>query len=1077
MSTKFFNNTGNNTLFNKLKGIAEEMRSLEQFLAVVGFFRSSGYFKLREKLENVPEIKILVGINVDKLFENHNPELIRITDPQEVKEMYIKDMKDDILTAEYSEEVEQGILQMYDDLTTGRLEIRIHPTKKLHAKFYLCLPKEYNENTDGWVIMGSSNISASGLGIGQSPQYELNVAMKDYDDVKYCSDEFWKLWEDGVPLDPGDGPDIHLGYQPTPYELYMKVLIDFFGDQVEDNFTIEPPEGYTNFRYQQDAVVQGYQMLKQHNGVILADVVGLGKTIVATMIAKRFIEENGRRTKILVVHPPALRDNWVTTFRDFDILKYSRLITNGSLSKVLEEQKEEEFNLIIVDEAHGFRNHAANRYDELQRICKSNCSNIGRLRSTKKKVMLLSATPLNNTPKDLLNLLLLFQDSANNTIEGISNLREFFARHIARYNTLMRERAIRDVTDETERIYQDIRTKVIDKVTIRRTRSNIEKEPTYNQEIRFPKLSDPIELRYKMDRETSALFYQTLLLLTDERTDDNPNGIGLNYARYRAIEFLKPEKRERYSNAEQTSRSLAGIYRVHMVKRLESSFCAFKRSLQTFLDITDGMIEMYKNDNVIIAPNLRIGDLQKKGLELDQIIETAVTRGYDIDEITYQRDDFEPQFIEMLEYDRELLRVLIQEWNGVTEDPKFALFQEKMEEIFNQETNPTGKLVLFSESVDTLEYLKNKLSEIGRNDDVLMVTAGNRRRQETDIKENFDANSQVQRNDYNIIITSDVLAEGVNLHRSNVIVNYDSPWNATRLMQRIGRVNRIGSTADNIYNYMFYPSQEGDEQLAIYRNALIKLQGFHSAFGEDAKIYSREEIVRELRMYNSDVQDSVDERLALLRKVKELYQNNRELYDRIKALQERSRVIRQIGRNENSSVVFVSSDMKTDFYLAKDNGVEGIDFLEAAKYLEAEPEEQAVEFFQCDQRGVHYTHVNEALRKFEREYREDADTNHAVAEDKRVNEACNFLRRITQGADDSQLVQQCEALTNLIRRGTHNNLVERVIKIIRTREMPSQDLHEKIYELYETYYIDDMEIEVSEQVKIEPKIIVSETFI
>ena len=129
-------------------------------------------------------------------------------------------------------------------------------------------------------------------------------------------------------------------------------------------------------------------------------------------------------------------------------------------------------------------------------------------------------------------------------------------------------------------------------------------------------------------------------------------------------------------------------------------------------------------------------------------------------------------------------------------------------------------------------YLQERLTqELGRTD-VLMVTASNRNRLGQVIKENFDANYPSDGRRYNLIITSDVLAEGVNLHRSNVIVNYDSPWNATRLMQRIGRVNRIGSVAPCIYNYMFYPSQQGDKEIKLYKNALVKLQGFHSAFGK-----------------------------------------------------------------------------------------------------------------------------------------------------------------------------------------------------------------------------------------------------
>ena len=162
----------------------------------------------------------------------------------------------------------------------------------------------------------------------------------------------------------------------------------------------------------------------------LADVVGLGKTMIATMIAKRFIEANGRNTNILVIYPPALEENWKRTFRLFSIDSKAQFITNGSLSKILDSRdnykRKEQFDLIIVDEAHGFRSDSSNKYDELQKICKSSCENIGLLKSWQKKVMLLSATPLNNRPEDLLNQLLLFQDSQSCTIEGIPSLKGFF---------------------------------------------------------------------------------------------------------------------------------------------------------------------------------------------------------------------------------------------------------------------------------------------------------------------------------------------------------------------------------------------------------------------------------------------------------------------------------------------------------------------------------------------------------------------------------------------------------------------------------------------------------------------------
>ena len=657
MSSKFFNNDTGNTLFDKLKGIALGMANFDRFLAVVGFFRSSGYFKLRKELKDVEEIKILVGINIDDIFRRHNKTMLMLESAEKAKIVYDEEFRQDIINARYAPEVEEGILQMCQDLVDGRLQMKIHSTKNLHAKFYLCLPQNHSEHTDGWVIMGSSNISDSGLGTTQSPRYELNVAMKDFDDVDYCHTEFKKLWEEAIPLTIDDIEGIkqktYLGYQPTPYEIYLKVLIDTFGDQVEDDFFVQLPPGVMELKYQTDAVIQGFQMLMRHNGLFLADVVGLGKTMIATMIAKRFIEANGRNTSILVVFPPALRENWEDTFKLFGIYHKAQFITNGKLDRVLDGKdrykSKEEFDLIIVDEAHGFRNGGSGKYDDLQKICKADCINMGLLKSPRKKVMLLSATPLNNRPDDLLNLLLLFQDSQSCTIDGIPNLKGFFAEHIKAYNLLMKERETRDVTADVDKIYEVIRERVIDKVTVRRTRSNIENDPEYKKDLKaqgivFPKPLAPTPLEYEMDADTSNRFFYTLNVLSDDKFEPH-----LHYARYRAIEFLKPELRAKYRNAVHVGQTLAGIYRVHMVKRLESSFHAFKLSLATLLRITDDMLKMFAEDKVIIAPDLNVKDLQAKGMELDEIIEKALEKGYNESDILYKSEDFDPDFIAMLQ--------------------------------------------------------------------------------------------------------------------------------------------------------------------------------------------------------------------------------------------------------------------------------------------------------------------------------------------------------------------------------------------------------------------------------------------
>lgn len=1095
MSTKFFNNTPANTLFEKLKGIANYMNGFHRFLAVVGYFRSSGYFKLRKELGDISDIRILIGINADDIFRKHNLGWEMLEAPERAKELYNEQFIQDILDSNYTKEVEEGILQLCKDLADGRLQLRLHPSKNLHAKFYLCLPENHSEHSDGWVIMGSSNISDSGLGTSKAPRYELNVAMKDFDDVHYCHQEFEALWNESVPLTldeikkPIDGTYLS-EYQPTPYEIYIKVLIEVFGDQVEEDFNIQLPEGVMELKYQKDAVIQGYQMLMQHNGLFLSDVVGLGKTMIATMIAKRFVEANGKNTKILVIYPPALEDNWKATFKLFGISRKAQFITNGSLSKVLEGKNnyhdKEDFDLIIVDEAHQFRSDTSNRYDELQKICKSPCTNPGLLKSLRKKVMLLSATPLNNRPEDLENLLALFQDKHRSTIDGVTNLDLFFAPLKAKYKKLMRERDSRDVSHEVDLIYEQIRDKVIDKVTIRRTRTNILNDPDYKKDLAaqgivFPRILPPNELEYELTPSLSNSFTTTLTALTDDKADEH-----ITYARYRAVEFLKPELREKYKNAVQIGQSLAGIYRVHMVKRLESSFYAFKKSLQTLLRITNDMIRMFEEDKVIIAPELNIKDMMFKGMDLDEIIQYIIEKkGYSETDFRYKAEDFDEEFVKMLYNDRDILERLNSEWALIDEDPKLDRFSASLPVFASPKDNPTGKLVIFSESVDTVDYLYTYLTETLGRTDVLKISASNRNRLFETVKANFDANVPLEKqaDDYSIIITSDVLAEGVNLHRSNVIINYDSPWNASRLMQRIGRVNRIGSVADNIYNYMFYPSPDGDKQIKLYKNALIKLQGFHSAFGEDAQIYSREEIVKEFNLYDSNVKDIVDRKIALLRELRHLYNTDREWYHRIKNLPLKSRVIRDTGKHSGTTIVFVSSKIKTEFYLVVgEKQPQIMDFLSAVSFLKAKPEEQSVPFNHNEE---HYTQVNKALSEFHTDLQAQTDSDSIKAKnlDTTAQIADKFLRTIEQVCEDDALKRDCGILRGYIKEGTYARLPKTLktisqeykndrMRICSDSRLLANRIGDLVEEYHHTSSSDSSKTDIGN-----PSIIISETFI
>jgi superfamily II DNA/RNA helicase len=395
--------------------------------------------------------------------------------------------------------------------------------------------------------------------------------------------------------------------------------------------------------------------------------------------------------------------------------------------------------------------------------------------------------------------------------------------------------------------------------------------------------------------------------------------------------------------------------------------------------------------------------------------------------------------------------------------------------------NKEGKLVVFSESVDTLTYLYKRLKDLGRTD-VLLITSESRARMIVTVKENFDANYKEKKNDYNIILTSDVLAEGVNLHRSNVIINSDSPWNSTRLMQRIGRVNRIGSVADKIHNFMFYPSQQGDNEIQLYKNALIKLQGFHSAFGEDAQIYSREEIVKEFQMFDSNVRDIIDKKIALLREVRDLYNTDRKLYKKIKALPMKSRVMRDTGKHHKESIVFVSSSVKTEFYQVTDTTVEPVDFLSAAAVLKADPSEKPVIL---EEPTRHYEHVERALAGFENLVDEAMDDFHVESKDLTMTAkiARKFLVVLKQVFADDLIQKDCDLLLAYVNEGKYARLPRRLkelsakYKNVRTaieeNEYEIQTAISKLVDEYKTTTADERR---DAQAVTEPRIIISETF-
>lgn len=815
----------------------------------------------------------------------------------------------------------------------GKMQIRIYSKNAkgkeefLHSKCYIFLGPSFS-----YGIIGSSNFTRKGLlgnselnyletdpmRITGSPTYGSNAKGHTcwFEEKWECSEDWTQEFLEQVIKKSPIYVDIqkHAVQEFTPYEQYIKLLQIQFGDVVDASLgqQIEAylPSKIHKLKYQIEAVKRCLGIMREHGGFMLADVVGLGKTIIGTLIIKRFLSvpgDDGRERKVLVITPPAIQSGWKKAITMFDkdsdekIAPYIDFITTGRIGNVTEDEswedddddsadtgefegtlQDKDYGLIIIDESHKFRNSATLMYQSLDQLIQKIGSNTG----TYPYIGLLSATPQNNRPNDLKNQIYLFErnhnDSTLKKAEG-GNIEKFFADINREYDLLISKPKvdketgllIHDIpTDERRVRLNAVSKKIRDCILIdileRRTRTDVKEyygDDMKTEGLIFPEIVGPNNLEYVMDDELAQLFSDTMTIIAPTEVEKLQTDEWLKYFRYRAIEyFTNPANEKKHTGrgnrgVSDVAKQLSTIMQNLLVKRLESSFTAFTQSLLNLRYYTENMIKMWENDTIFVCPQIDVNKeldyeakTKKRGKKVSFSDCVEDIRGK-IKKITeqgrnekgqnaeYMRKDFKEEYYIQLKEDFRLISNLYDRWARNSQDPKFDAFKENIKpELFNPQKNTSGKLIIFSEAIDTVETLARAVRAKGYK--VLAITAANRDELEHTIEENFDANYDGEwKDDYDVLITTEVLAEGVNLHRANVILNYDMPWNSTRLMQRIGRVNRIGSKEPFVYVYNFMPSAEGDAQIQLVRKAHTKLQSFHILFGEDSKIFSEEETI------------------------------------------------------------------------------------------------------------------------------------------------------------------------------------------------------------------------------------------
>ena len=913
---KFFTNEPERDLYSRFAAI---LKSNTQFFDVlVGYFRTSGFFRMWEAMESVEKIRILVGLNVDrftvKLIDRVKDEVkYSSISAKEGQGIVAEEIEKEFEQAEATEYVEKGVRVFIDWLKSGKLEMRMYTEAPIHAKVYIMRKDPVKvPDTFGSVITGSSNFSEAGL----RNNLEFNVELKDSADVKFALDRFEDLWAKSTDIRDTylEAVEQHTWMRGdiTPYQLYLKTLYEFFKEEInsdKENFQTLLPEGYMRLQYQIDAVMQARQKLDAYNGVFISDVVGLGKTYICAMLANSF----NRNTYKLFICPPVLVDYWRSVLQEFDVSRCD-VESLGKLDKIIAKGMDK-YQYVFVDEAHRFRNSGTDSFTELHQICHG------------KKVVLISATPINNYSSDIENQLYLFQNKQSGTINGIRNLDGFFRgldsnlhKHVKGSPEYMQQ--LRDNSEI-------IRDRLLREVMIRRTRSEIAKyyeDDLKKQGLTFPKVGKPEPILYAFDAQTDEAFTETIEDIK-----------GFKYARYTPLLYLKDKKK--YATLLAGQRNMGGFMKGVLVKRLESSFYAFRKTLDRFIESYERFIKMYESGTVYVGKYKNLYDMLDNG-DIDKLL-YLMEQG---ELWKFDSSEFSSSFIRDINSDLSQLKTWRTLWGMIKVDPKLVEIKKQLT------TNPVmknKKVIIFTESMETAEYLYDSLKQLydGR---VVYYSGQSSAAAKIEIEDSFNPKNKGKNNDkYDLLITTDVLAEGINLHRANVLINYDLPWNPTRIMQRVGRINRVGTEHDRIYVFNFFPTAQSKSQMPLEERILEKLQAFHDTLGEDIKYLSDEEDVSPKKLFgdlNKDLDDeeeSTNPELAYLATIRQVRDNDPKLFEAIKRLPKKCKCGKQSDLAWGTETVsFIRKGALKTFYRCNGLRSDQMTFMEAIKLIEAKPEDK-----------------------------------------------------------------------------------------------------------------------------------------
>ncbi|MHB0961122.1 MAG: helicase-related protein [Pirellulaceae bacterium] len=831
MKPEFVDNRNGNTLVAALRGhldwLANTYTQPIELAIASGYFNPEGFGLLADRLERLPKARLLLGAEPTpppaRPSRRIGESLARFDDRVVHEAIRANDagLLRDRNLLEFAPATEAAIRRLLALLESGTVEVRRYERGFLHGKAFIFADDE-------GVISGSSNFTAAGL----TANLELNLGRYDPTPVRQVKQWFDDLWQEAEPFDLATIYAQRYEEYPS-YLIYLRVLWELYGRELEEEQSSDPIIRLTTF--QSDGLWRARRILGKYNGVLFADGVGLGKTFVAGELIREAVQD--RRQRVLLISPAALRDGMWKRFSD----DHQLYLENVSFEELINDRqlggdgrylcyRPNDYAMVVVDEAHVFRNPDTRRAQALRRLL---------LGKPPKQLVLLTATPVNNSLWDLYYLLTLFVGhDAVFAERGIRSLKERFG-ETARENP--------------DDLRPDMLFDVLDAVTVRRTRhfvrryypnDHIHGPGGVEMAVQFPE--PHVEaLNYDLEDVLPGFFDQLKEALAPENGDQEPL---LTMARY------CPSIHRLDNTVEGSQLTLVGLIRSGLLKRFESSAYAFSLTAQRMADSHDAFLKALDAGYILSPKALEEWTSIDSDEEWERLLEETGAEPADRHDVKALKA--------AVKADRDILRRFADTAAKVKadNDPKLTeltaavtkiLHAAEKDGIGEEDTRDKRKIIIFSYFADTADWVEKHIRKLvegqrkfatyrGR----IVSVAGQESRGGVSREDavfgfvpvSSDAPPARSEDRFDILISTDVLAEGVNLQQCRNIINYDLPWNPMRLVQRHGRIDRIGSRHADVYMWCFFPDRQLDELLNLEQRIRRKLAQAAGSIGVESEV-------------------------------------------------------------------------------------------------------------------------------------------------------------------------------------------------------------------------------------------------